>query len=430
MPGPAPIARTVAPVPAVRLLLGGPSALKTGRGCAKGLLSQLQKAGLARPARRSPRRFGLEQAELERRVLRGLALEWEAALWVLPAGLRDAMRPPMFTLKNLKSRLGTWDGARREIALSLDLVFRHSWDSVREVLRHETAHQLAEEVLRGRQEPPHGPAFREACRLLGADPRASAELRPLDQVCQPESRPWGDRRIERARKLLALAGSPNRHEAEAAMAKAHEMVLKYNLDLLEARAPREYVSLFALEPRLRHPIEHYHLAGLLQDFYFVRCVWPRAFVLEKARMGRALEISGTVQNVRLAGYVCDFVRRFIDREWAEYNRDRRLDRFRKSDFAIGIVKGFRSRLEKQVESRGSARGPRSASLVLLRDPQLEEHIACRYPRLVSVRRRGGMSDPAVLRAGVRAGRRLVLHKGIETRGFSGGLLPARGGDKG
>lgn len=371
----------------------------------------------------------MEQAELERRILRGLSLEWDAALWILPADHRARMRPPMFTLKDLKSRLGTWDGERREIAISLGLVLRHSWDSVREVLRHEMAHQLAEEVLGGRLEPPHGPAFQEACRLLGADPRATAELRPLDETCLAENRRGEDRRLERARKLLALAASPNRHEAEAAMAKAHEMILKYNLDLVEARAPREYVSLFALAPRLRHPIEHYHLAGLLQDFYFVRCVWPRAFVLEKAAMGRALEISGTVQNVRLAGYVCDFVLRFIDREWAAYNRDRGLGRFRKSDFAVGIVKGFRSRLEKQTESPGSFPGPRHGSVVLLRDPQLDEHLARRYPRLVSVRRAGGMRDPAVLRAGVRAGQRLVLHKGVESRGSStGGLLPAGGAD--
>lgn len=364
----------------------------------------------------------MEQAELEGRILRGLALEWEAALWILPADLRDRMRPPMFTLKNLKRRLGTWDGARREVAISLDLVFRHSWDSVREVLRHEMAHQLAEEVLGGRLEPPHGPAFQAACRLLGADPRAAAELRPLDEICLADNRRGEDRRLERARKLLALAASPNRHEAEAAMAKAHEMILKYNLDLVEARTPREYVSLFALAPRLRHPIEHYHLAGLLQDFYFVCCVWPRAFVVEKAAMGRALEISGTVQNVRLAAYVCDFVRGFIDREWAVYNRDRGYGRFHKSDFAVGIIKGFRSRLEKQTESREPFAGPRDGSVVLLKDPQLKEHLARRYPRLVSVRRGGGMRDPAVLRAGVRAGERLILYKGIETRGLLSGLL--------
>lgn len=365
----------------------------------------------------------MEQVELERRILRGLTLEWEEALWILPANMRDRMRPPLFTLKNLRSRLGTWEGARREIAISLDLVFRHSWDSVREVLRHEMAHQLAEEALGGRDEPPHGAAFQEACRLLGADPRASAELRPLDETCLAETRADGDRRLERARKLLALAGSPNRHEAAAAMAKAHEMMLKYNLDLLEARAPREYVSLFVLEPRLRHPIEHYHLAGLLQDFYFVRCVWPSAFVLEKAKMGRALEVTGTVQNVRLAGYVCDFVRRFIDREWERFNRERGLGRHRKSDYAVGIVKGFRSRLEKQAGSNNDiTAASQNGALVLLKDPQLEEHLARRYPRLVGVRRRGGLRDPAVLRAGVRAGERLILHKGIETRGRTGGLL--------
>lgn len=369
---------------------------------------------------REPR---LDEADLEKRILRGLALEWEEARWILPPDLRERMRLPLFTLKSMKNRLGTWDRNKREIALSLDLVFRHSWDSAREVLRHEMAHQLAQEVLGGLEETPHGPAFQEACRLLGADPRASAELRPLDQACLAEDRSDGDRKIERARKLLALAQSPNRHEAEAAMAKAHEIILKYNLELVEARGPREYVSLFVLPPLLRHPLEHYHLAGLLQDFYFVRCVWSRAFVLEKARMGRALEVTGTVQNVRLASYVSDFVRGFIDREWTRYNRDRGLDRHRKSDFAIGIVKGFRSRLEKQDGSRVPNAEARKASLVLIRDPQLEEHLARRYPRLVSVRRRGGTCDPAVLRAGVQAGKRLVLHKPIETRGPSGGLLP-------
>ena len=47
----------------------------------------------------------------------------------------------------MTSRLGQWSPARREICLSRQLVENHPWDEIREVLRHETAHQLADAVL-------------------------------------------------------------------------------------------------------------------------------------------------------------------------------------------------------------------------------------------------------------------------------------------
>ena len=54
-------------------------------------------------------------------------------------------------------------------------------------------------------------------------------------------------------------------------------------------------------------------------------------------MGAVLEISGTLQNIRMAEYVHDFIRNFINAQWHAYNAEKRLNRYRKTDFAVGIL---------------------------------------------------------------------------------------------
>lgn len=358
---------------------------------------------------------------LEHRILYGLSLEWETALWVLDEPHRRGMRAPLFSLRDSARTLGTWSRERREISLSRDLVLRHSWDAVVEVLLHEMAHQLADEVLGARDEPPHGPLFQRACHLLRANPRASGSCEPLDDRMSREPGGMEERTVRRARKLLALAGSPNRHEAEVAMARAHALIERHNLKLLEGEEGRDFVSVFVGRPALRHAREAYALAHLLQEFYFVQGIWVPAYVVDRGRMGRVLEISGTEPNVRLASYAHDFVCRFIEAQWRGYNDGRRLNRQRRTDFAVGVIEGFRSKLA-QRDGKGQPKGRRE--LIRRRDAMLEKYVAYRYPRTVSERRALSGRDEKVVSDGRDAGRRLVIHKGIDERkGRRGRLLP-------
>jgi hypothetical protein len=353
-------------------------------------------------------------AERERVLLYGLACEWETALGGLPREDRSGMRTPLFRLEDMKTRWGTWTRDRREICLSRDLVFGHSWDSVREVLLHETAHQMADEVLGGAREPPHGPSFRKACSMLRANPGACGRCLPLDDRVDAEPADSGDPALSRVRKLLALAESPNRHEAESAMAKAHELMEKNNLDPLEREERRSFLSLFLGRPALRHGREDYALALLLQDFYFVRGIWVPAFVLEKGKMGRVLEVSGTPKNVRIAAYVHDYVRRTAESRWTDYNRDKGLNRYRKTDFVLGILRGFRCKMESGKRSGPGGPGPGKA-VVRVPDPALDQYVLLRYPRVSLLYRRGAAEDSAVRADGEREGKELVIHPGILTR---------------
>ena len=357
--------------------------------------------------------------KLERCMLHGLSCEWEKALWVLSSSHRKTMRPPLFSLSDMQDKWGSWSGKKREISLSRDLIYNHSWNAVCEVLLHEMAHQFTEEVFGVLHEPPHGPQFHKACYLLRANPKASGNYRTLDERMSQELSSPEDKIMLRVKKLMALAESPNQHEAEAAMAKAHELIAKYNLDLWTQDDNRNFTSLFIGRPALRHPPEDYGLAHLLQDFYFVQGIWISSYVPEKGKMGRVLEVSGTIQNIQMASYVHDFVRRFIHSQWTEYNKERGLNRYRQTDFAVGIIEGFRSQLESQKEAKEKSQDP--LALMKMEDPLLIEYVAYKYPHTVKVKRGAASQDQSVMKDGKRVGKRLIISKGIANHGGNRGL---------
>ncbi len=364
------------------------------------------------------------QEELERRILHGLASEWENALYVLSPRHRQLMKKPLFSLWNLKKKLGCWSGEKHEICLSRDFVLNCSWGAVREVLLHETAHQFAETVLGAEGETPHGPAFQEACRLLRADPAASKNYGCMGDHSPSENFRAEDKILLRVKKLMALAGSRNPHEAEAAMAKAHELILKYNITLISNETARNFRSRVIGAPALRHTRDEYRIAGLLQDFYFVQGIWISAYVLEKGRMGRVLEISGTAGNVQIADYVYSCMKNFIHSQWIEYNEGGRLSRYRRTDFAAGVVRGFRSKLECRHE--GLKNEISKSALIEMKDPLLREYMKFRYPHTACFSRRVANTDQKVIEDGVNRGKKLLISKGIEEKEKNMGRLISAG----
>ena len=359
------------------------------------------------------------QESLEHRILHGLSCEWETALWVLPTSYGPQMRPPLFALRDMKNRWGHWSGKKRELALSRTLVLEHPWDAVREVLKHEMAHQFAEEVLGARNEPPHGPCFKEACYYLRADPRASGSFRLLDESLLKDSGSREDKMMARIKKLMSLARSRNQYEAEAAMAKAHELVDKYNIDLVRLHRDRDFISVFLGNPALRRYREEHRLAILLQEFYYVYSLWASAYVMDKGKMGRVLEISGTEKNVKIASYVYDFVNRFIESRWRDYNRSRALNRYRRTDFALGVLGGFHARLTTQSRKCAVSEGH---GIVKVEDPLLKRYTAYRYPHIRTSRGKPLRQDAKVLKDGEAVGKKLVISRGIHRKGRSEGLL--------
>ncbi len=359
------------------------------------------------------------QETLERNILHGLSVEWDHALWVLDEPERKKMKKPLLSLRDMGRKLGSWSKEKNEISLSRKHVLNCPWDDTREILVHEMAHQYADQVLHAGDERPHGPRFRKACLCLRADPSASGHVRTLHERLQDDPRDRHDRHLVRIKKLMSLAESRNRHEAEAAMAKAHDLMNKYNLQLLAQRRSQDYFSVFVGKPALRHFRESYYIANLLQDYYFVQGLWVSAYVLEKGKMGRVLEISGTRRNIKIASYVYDFVNRYIDAQWQAYMRGKKLNRHRKSDFSVGLVEGFSGKLACHQNAQNAHTSPGARALVKFEDPHLGKYMAHRYPHTRSFSRKTVNHDNGILEDGIKIGKKLVISKGIVHDGSSG-----------
>ena len=188
------------------------------------------------------------QQDLEYRILHGMACEWDAAWLGLDPDKQQQIRRPTFAIKELKNQWGNWSPQKREISLSRQLVLNYPWDSIRDVLLHEMAHQMAQQLWGASAQIPHGPVFKQACRLLHIDSTASANYAPLQDRLLRDASNTHDKRMLRIKKLLALAESKNRFEAEAAMTKAHELIARHNIELMQHNDERQFLSIFLGSP--------------------------------------------------------------------------------------------------------------------------------------------------------------------------------------
>jgi hypothetical protein len=286
---------------------------------------------------------------------------------------------------------------------------------VLEVLKHEMAHQYVHDVLGETSQTPHGRAFRDACARMGVDARASGVPGAPREGVRAE-----EKMVERVAKLLALAESPNRHEAEAAMAAAHKLMLKYNLDQAAARETRDHGFAHLGAPSGRISEHERVVAMVLGQHFFVEAIWIPVYRPLEGRSGSVLEIVGTRANLAIAEYVHGFLLHTAERLWVEHKRERgvRSNKDRRT-YLAGVMVGFADTLARQqAKSRGEG-------LVWVRDGDLVHYFRCRHPHVRHVRHAGRRRTDAWAK-GREAGRKIVLHKpvsaGAEARGR---LLPAR-----
>ncbi len=351
------------------------------------------------------RGVGALSAALEAKLLGRIVAEWDS---INATHFREVLRRPVFRLSDTRAQLGQWSPGVRSLSLSRPLVTEHPWAVVIEVLKHEVAHQFVDEVMRV-DEPPHGPTFQRVCAQLGIGGHARAELPPAPVVADaPENRV-----VHRIRKLLALAESPNQHEAEAAATAARKLMLRFNIDV-GMDDPQAASSRYGFR-HLGRPsgriLEHdRRLALILTTYFFVDGLWVPVYRPLEGKRGSVLEICGLEPNLAMAEHVHAFLSETALRLWADYrktatatsNRDRQA-------FLAGVMSGFEAKLSVQNEQF------QEQGLVWVPGPELGAYFKRRYPRTQTVRR-GGATRNAAYAQGEEAGGGIVLSKPVESRG--------------
>lgn len=337
------------------------------------------------------------EAALVREVQR--AYEWQATRF-------RGLIAPVIALVDTTTRLGRWVPAARTLELSRLLVVARPWPEVMGVLEHEMAHQYVDEVLRVTDEAPHGPTFQRVCAERGIDGRAAGA--PVAGAAAEI-----DRVLERIRKLLALAGSDNQHEAEVAMRTAHELMLRYNIE--HVGAARHFDVAHVGDPTKRSNRVEIDVVALLAELFFVKVIRIPVYLPRAGRHGGLYELAGSRANLDMACHVYAFLLATAARLWDANRTDARVKNGRdRLAYQSGVIRGFR---EKLVAERTVLRG---TGLVWRGDGKLDTFYRARHPHVVSRRRRVRLSEAHD--AGREAGRTVVLHKPVATSGGNGRSL--------
>ncbi len=340
------------------------------------------------------------------------------------------LTPPILRINRDRRQMGSWSATDRILGLSEALIGNHPWRVTLRILKHEMAHQICSELY-SRQDVDHGPLFRQACDRLGLEAafqRAGADLTEglaeLDAgSCITRQ---GRQIIDRVRKLLALGGSDNEHEAALAVQRAAELLARHRLDF-DALAEGEGLVHRTINTGGRTlPVHRKAICNILETCFLVRVICASLYDPLADVSLKTIEVLGREEDAAIAEHCYHFLEDRLEVLW---QRNRRAfagnGRTARQSYFLGLLAGFRQTLERGLAASRAATGklvqgkaqPAAAGLpVLTAEQRLEEFVASRFPRLRRMRSQGISMHPEAYRQAVAEGRELTLHRPVRGNG--------------
>ncbi len=332
--------------------------------------------------------------EFEQLILRELSRSWKHYVHSFKWD-SSGIQVPNFKLADVSSYYGHWVPTSREMCFSHTLVTKKAWNEVLEVLKHEMAHQYVSEILKVHTETAHGPTFQSVCKQYKIDATAKGEI----DASQTTST---NHIVEKVQHLLKLADNAGATDAEreAAATAAHNLMLKYNIELSAKNDTLGYTVRYFGETTGRIQAYMSEIANLLTKYYFVEIIWMHTYDPRTKKKGHELEVCGRVENVEAAEYVYEFLCRSAVESWErkmknpafklqlhqEFARNfgsysgapQSIQGFTtsaRSNYLTGFIQGYKSQL-KIAEAK-----EKEAGLILAKDFELEAFYHDRHPHI-------------------------------------------------
>lgn len=234
---------------------------------------------------------------------------------------------------NNKSKLGYFDPNFYELGFNECLMHANT-RQLHNVIRHELAHYLYF-INYGMADQIHGFQFRAFCLSLGWGPEVYGATMNIENL-------MGSSNIEsnvfrKIQKLMALSTSSNQHEAEQAMIKSQQLLLKHNLDAKDENASSDeqiYISKRILKQK-RENAKMRSIAKIL-DTFFVYSVYCRD------HNHIYLEILGNPVSVEIADYVAAILQDQFEKMWKQVQKAHvgLKGVTAKNSFFLGIARGY------------------------------------------------------------------------------------------
>lgn len=270
----------------------------------------------------------------------------------------DIFYPLNFVTFEHPSTLGYFQKDFFEIGINKVFVFENE-EILLDVLRHELAHYVTF-IEYGPNVSLHGTAFRATCKRYKWKSTISRATLNIEKMAHNE------KLLKRVQKLLALGSSHNPHEAEVAIIKARQLLVKYNLDLKESN---ETTYLSRIFPQKRNSAKLRAISSIVSTF-FVHSIFNYGNGV------MYLELLGEKTNIEIAEYVAHFLNQKFDMLWEQTKKEHAYLKglASKNSFFRGLAQGY---LHK-------TRMHSSAALIKI-EQQLIQSVQRIYPKLCTMK---------------------------------------------
>jgi hypothetical protein len=302
--------------------------------------------------------------------------------------------PIKIVVYNNKKLLGYFESELLELGFHQCLM-SSSKEQLRNVIRHELAHYMTF-IDSGQNFPPHGALFKSFCQTVGWDDAVSQATFCLDGAhTSPISVESGV--FRKIQKLMALATSNNTHEAEQAIIKSQQLLLKHNIEAISI-GDEDVIYMKRIMKQKKENAKMRSIANILETF-FVSPVYSRG------KGYTHLEIVGTAVNIEVAEYVAGFLERELDVLWNQARMRAVLRGLTaKNSFFLGIAKGYCDKIQALKRAYPS---DTQCSIIVI-EKKLIDALAVVYPNLRTGRGYGGhCAESAAL--GEQMGRQLNIN---------------------
>lgn len=307
--------------------------------------------------------------------------------------------PIKVVIYNNKSLLGYFNSDFYELGFH-ECLMCTSREQLHNIIRHELAHYMTF-IECGAAIASHGTEFRTFCHRMGWGDDISKAT-----TCLADAEPIREESnvLRRVQKLMALSTSSNAHEAEQAMIKSQQLLLKHNIDATSVGVKdEEQVFLKRILKQKKENAKMRSIALILETF-FVSTVFSRGggFIY--------LEIIGSGVNVEIAEYVASFLNSELDHQWEVAKCQCRLKGVvAKNSFFLGIAKGYCNK----INSLKREYHPDVSNALLVIEKKLVDAKEMVYPRLSYSRtNRRHCSESSAL--GEQVGRKLTINPGLHS----------------
>lgn len=306
--------------------------------------------------------------------------------------------PISVVIYNDRKMLGYFDPGFFEMGFH-ECLMNANTKQLRDIIRHELAHYLTF-IKYGFQPTPHGTEFKDLCQQMGWGKEVYNATVVIDTQQQALSNKDNDV-FRKVQKLMALASSSSQPEAESAMIKSQQLLLKHNIESKYTDSSDERVFLKRILKQKQRNAKMRAIAKILEAFFV-------SVVFHQGKYGVTLEILGSELNIQIADYVADVLQRKLEDLWTEAQKKHSLKgAVAKNSFYLGIAKGYCNKINALKNSYSTE----VTSALMVIEKKLQMATAMAYNRLKSCSSRANHCRESSM-LGEQAGKQLNINPSV------------------